>query len=134
MYSVFKKPWTNRGQICRTKPKYIIASLTVFNHWFNIYTEPEMIQTFKGKESELIYHGYAPKGFPPDIARRALHKLIAINEAETLADLRIPPSNRLEQLKGDRKGQFSIRINDQFRICFSWKDGNAYDVEIVDYH
>lgn len=93
-----------------------------------------MIQTFKGKESELIYHGYASKGFPPDIARRALHKLIAINEAETLADLRIPPSNRLEQLKGDRKGQFSIRINDQFRICFSWKDGNAYDVEIVDYH
>ena len=93
-----------------------------------------MIRTFKDKESELIYQGYAPRRLPPDIARRALHKLIAINEAETISDLRIPPSNRLEQLKGNRKGQYSIRINDQFRICFSWKDGNAYDVEIVDYH
>lgn len=93
-----------------------------------------MIQTFKDKESELIYQGYAPKRLPHDIARRALHKLIAINEAESISDLRIPPSNRLEHLKGNRKGQFSIRVNDQFRICFSWKDGNAYDVEIVDYH
>ncbi len=93
-----------------------------------------MIRTFKDKESELVYQGYAPRRLPSDIARRALHKLIAINEAETLSDLRIPPSNRLEQLKGNRNGQFSIRINDQFRICFSWKDGNAYDVEIVDYH
>ena len=93
-----------------------------------------MIRTFKDKESELIYQGYAPRRLPPDIARKALHKLIAINEAETISDLRIPPSNRLEQLKGNRKGQYSIRINDQFRICFSWKDGNAYDVEIVDYH
>lgn len=93
-----------------------------------------MIQTFRDKESELIYQGYAPRKLPPDIARRALHKLIAINEAEVLSDLRIPPSNRLEQLKGDRKGQFSIRGNAQYRICFFWKDGNAYDVEIVDYH
>lgn len=93
-----------------------------------------MIQTFRDKESELIYQGYAPRKLSPDIARRALHKLIAINEAEVLSDLRIPPSNRLEQLKGDRKGQFSIRVNAQYRICFFWKDGNAYDVEIVDYH
>ena len=71
-----------------------------------------------------------------DMPQRAFH-LISQGEpciSSSLADLRIPPSNRLEQLKGDRKGQFSIRINDQFRICFSWKDGNAYDVEIVDYH
>ena len=93
-----------------------------------------MIQPFKDKNSEQIYQGYASRRLPPDIARRALHKLIAINEAESLSDLRIPPSSKLEQLKGNRKGQFSIRINAHFRICFSWKDGNAYDVEIVDYH
>ncbi len=93
-----------------------------------------MIQTFKSKETEQIYNGFASREIAPDIARRALHKLIAINEAESVADLRIPPSNRLEQLKGDRKGQFSIRINAQYRICFYWNDGNAYDVEIVDYH
>ena len=93
-----------------------------------------MLQSFKDKNSEQIYQGYASRRLPPDIARRALHKLIAINEAESLSDLRIPPSNKLEQLKGNRKGQFSIRINAQFRICFSWKDGNAYDVEIVDYN
>ncbi len=93
-----------------------------------------MIQTFKDKETEQVYSGFAQRRLAPDIARRALHKLIALNEAESITDLRIPPSNRLEQLKGDRKGQYSIRINMQYRICFSWKDGNAYDVEIVDYH
>ena len=93
-----------------------------------------MIQTFKDKETEQVYNGFAPRRLAPDIARRALHKLIALNEAESGTDLRIPPSNRLEQLKGNGKGQYSIRINMQYRICFSWEDGNAYDVEIVDYH
>ena len=63
-----------------------------------------------------------------------LRKLVAVNAAETLDDLRVPPGNRLEKLKGDRVGQHSIRINDQWRICFEWKDGNAHEVEIVDYH
>ena len=93
-----------------------------------------MIQTFKDKETEQIYNGFAPRRLAPDIARRALHKLIAINEAESISDLRIPPSNRLEQLKGNRREQYSIRVNAQYRICFSWKDGNAYNVEITAYH
>ncbi len=71
---------------------------------------------------------------PPEVARRAELKLLALNRSESLSDLRIPPGNRLESLKGDRKGQHSIRVNDQYRICFIWKDGNAYDVELVDYH
>ena len=90
-----------------------------------------MIQTFKDKETEQVYNGFASRRLAPDIARRALHKLIALNEAESITDLRIPPSNRLEQLKGNGKGQYSIRINMQYRICFFWEDGNAYDVEIL---
>ena len=72
--------------------------------------------------------------FPPELHRLILRKLVLVDAAEQLADLRVPPGNRLEKLKGDRAGQHGIRINDQWRICFRWKDGNAYDVEIVDYH
>jgi proteic killer suppression protein len=72
--------------------------------------------------------------FPPSLIRTALRKLLLLNSAARLDDLRIPPGNRLEALKADREGQFSIRINDQFRICFRWKDGEAFDVEITDYH
>lgn len=71
---------------------------------------------------------------PQDIQQVAYRKLRMLNNAANLKDLRIPPANRLEKLKGDRTGQYSIRINDQWRICFEWKDGDAYDVEIVDYH
>lgn len=71
---------------------------------------------------------------PHDIQRRALAKLEILNAAERLDDLRIPPSNRLEKLTGDREGQYSIRINDQWRICFAWQGGDAHEVEIVDYH
>jgi len=74
------------------------------------------------------------KGFPTDLVRRAEIKIAQIDAAISLEDLRIPPSNRLEKLFGNRKGQHSIRINNQWRICFSWRDGDAYDVEIVDYH
>jgi toxin HigB-1 len=72
--------------------------------------------------------------FSQDICRKALRKLLVLDAAERLDDLRIPPGNQLEKLTGDRQGQYSIRINDQWRICFRWKDGDALDIEIVDYH
>lgn len=93
-----------------------------------------MIKTFKCKQTEMIFSGRFSKKFPYDIQRISLRKLTQIHAAENLEFLRIPPANRLEQLFGNRKGQWSIRINDQWRICFVWIDGNAYDVEIVDYH
>jgi len=72
--------------------------------------------------------------FPRPLQRAALRKLLLLDAAETLQDLRVPPGNRLEKLAGDREGQYSIRINDQWRVCFCWENGNAHDVEIVDYH
>jgi toxin HigB-1 len=75
-----------------------------------------------------------PKGFPADLLRASRRKLEAVNAAVQLEDLRVPPGNCLEALVGNRRGQYSIRINDQFRVCFRWKDGGAEDVEIVDYH
>ena len=93
-----------------------------------------MIKTFKCKETEKIVNGKFSKKLPHDIQGRALIKLHSLDIAEDIKDLLIPPSNKLEQLSGDRKGQYSIRINDQYRVCFSWVDNNAYDVEIVDYH
>lgn len=83
---------------------------------------------------EKIFKGKFSKKLPSDIQNRALIKLHMIDTAELLTDLRIPPANFLEQLHGDRAGQYSIRINHQFRICFVWSDNNAYDVEIIDYH
>lgn len=93
-----------------------------------------MIKAFKCKETEKIFNGKFSKKLPHDIQGRALIKLHSLDIAEDIKDLLIPPSNKLEQLSGDRKGQYSIRINDQYRVCFSWVDNNAYDVEIVDYH
>ncbi len=93
-----------------------------------------MIKSFKCKETEKIFKGKLSKKLPSDIQNRALIKLHMIDTAELLTDLRIPPANFLEQLHGDRAGQYSIRINHQFRICFVWSDNNAYDVEIIDYH
>ena len=93
-----------------------------------------MIKTFKCKETEKIFNGKFSKKLPHDIQGRALIKLHSLDIAEDIKDLLIPPSNKLEQLSGDRKGQYSIRINDQYRVCFSWVDNNAYNVEIVDYH
>lgn len=93
-----------------------------------------MIKTFKCKETEKIFNGKFSKKLPHDIQGRALIKLHSLDIAEDIKDLLIPPSNKLEQLSGDRKGQYSIRINDQYRVCFSWVENNAYDVEIVDYH
>jgi len=93
-----------------------------------------MILSFKGKVAEAVWAGRPPKGFPPDLARPTQRKLAMLSAAVHLEALRQPPGNRLEALKGNRAGQFSIRINDQWRICFRWRDGDAEDVEIVDYH
>ena len=93
-----------------------------------------MIKTFGCKETEKIFSGRFSRRFPHDIQKVALRKLTQIHAAETIDFLRVPPANCLERLAGNRKGQWSIRINDQWRICFIWKGGNAYEVEIVDYH
>ncbi len=92
-----------------------------------------MIKTFRSKETERLYHRETQKRFRA-IELVARRKLRHIDSATELRDLASPPGNRLETLRGDRKGQHSIRINDQWRICFVWRDGDAYDVEIVDYH
>lgn len=93
-----------------------------------------MIQNFKDKEAQKIFERQRSRKLPSEIQQVALRKLRMLNRAETLQDLRVPPANCLERLVGDRVGQYSIRINDQWRICFGWKDGDATDVEIVDYH
>jgi len=93
-----------------------------------------VIKSFKCRETEGIYHGRFSRRLPRNIQRLAARKLEMLAAASQLKSLRILPTNRLEKLKGNRSGQHSIRINDQWRICFVWKGGDAYDVEIVDYH
>lgn len=93
-----------------------------------------MIRSLSGSIAEAIAEGKRPKGFPSDLVKRAQNKLAMIDAAAELRDLASPPGNRLEALKGDRKGQHSIRINDQWRVCFVWRNDGAFDVEIVDYH
>ena len=93
-----------------------------------------MIRTFKDKEAKKVFNGRFSKKLPQDIQRIAERKLILIHRSLTLNDLRVPPSNHLEALKGNRKGQHSIRINAQWRICFEWREDGVYDVEIRDYH
>lgn len=93
-----------------------------------------MIKNFKCKETEKLFKRHFIKKLPADIHRIALRKLVMIDAATAIDTLKVPPGNRLEALKGDRKGQHSIRINAKWRICFIWNDGNAFDVEIVDYH
>jgi|TARA_B100001964_G_C14142626_1_gene558155 proteic killer suppression protein len=93
-----------------------------------------VIRSFKDKRTEDIFQGRRAKGLPTEIQQRARRKLRMLNAATIIDDLKIPPSNRLEKLKGDRRGQHSIRINGQWRICFEWQDRYVSDVEIVDYH
>ncbi|MEK6376171.1 MAG: type II toxin-antitoxin system RelE/ParE family toxin [Acidobacteriota bacterium] len=93
-----------------------------------------MIRTCADAEAEKLLNLQRSRKLPTDLQRPCLRKLRMLDAAMTLEDLTIPPANRLEKLKGDRAGQWSIRINDQWRICFVWREGNAYDVEIVDYH
>ncbi|MFD1554526.1 type II toxin-antitoxin system RelE/ParE family toxin [Paraburkholderia silviterrae] len=92
------------------------------------------IQNFEDRETALIWTGERSRRLPAEMQQIARRKLRMLHAAHELSDLRIPPANRLELLKGDRIGQYSIRINDQWRICFRWRNANAYDVEIVDYH
>jgi toxin HigB-1 len=93
-----------------------------------------MIKTFQDKETEKIFNRLLSRKLPQNIQHLARRKLVILDAVDELNTLRVPPGNKLEALKGDRKGQYSIRISDQWRICFKWKAGDAYDVEIVDYH
>lgn len=93
-----------------------------------------MIRSFKDKETEKVFNGQFSRRLPGDVQRVAERKLIMLHRAATLSDLRIPPSNRLEPLHGQRAGQHSIRVNDQWRVCFEWREDGVYEVEIVDYH
>jgi proteic killer suppression protein len=93
-----------------------------------------MIRSFRGRRTRALFDGFAPKGFPSELAGVARRKLRMLDAAHVIGDLKAPPGNRLEAQRGDRAGQFSIRVNDQFRICFRWQDGDAHDAEVVDYH
>ena len=93
-----------------------------------------MIQSYKDSDTEAVANRERCRKFPPDIQRRAQAKLMILNNAKDLNDLRVPPGNRLEVLSGDRKGQHSIRINDQWRVCFIWTEHGAMEIEVVDYH
>ena len=93
-----------------------------------------MIKSFKDKEASKIFERIGSKKYSQSIQRTALRKLVMIHAAVDIHDLRVPPGNRLEKLKGERNEQYSIRINDQWRICFRWESGHAHDLEIVDYH
>lgn len=93
-----------------------------------------MIKTFRDAEAEKVFQRRFPRKLPGDIQSIALRKLRMLSNAHSINDLRSPPANRLEKLAAERAGQYSIRINDAWRICFTWHDGDAYDVEIVDYH
>jgi proteic killer suppression protein len=93
-----------------------------------------VIKSFRDKETEQLFSRRFSRRFPSSLHRAAWKKLAMLDAAEQLSDLRIPPGNRLEKLAGDRAGEHSLRINDQWRICFRWREGNAHDVEITDYH
>jgi proteic killer suppression protein len=93
-----------------------------------------VIRSFRDRDTELLFNRSRSRRLPADLQRAALRKLVLLDAADTLADLRVPPGNRLEALKADRAGQHSIRINERWRVCFVWRSGDAYDVEIVDYH
>ena len=93
-----------------------------------------MIRSFRDGQTERVFRRERARRFPTDVQRRAHRKLLLLDAAEALEDLRVPPGNRLERLRGNRAGQHSIRINDQWRLCFRWDHGDAYEVEITDYH
>ena len=98
------------------------------------YINLTMIESFKCSETEKIFNRQFSRKLPKNIQKIAFRKLRMLNRSSTIQDLSVPPANKLEALSGERKGQYSIRINDQRRICFKWEKGNAYNVEIVDYH
>ena len=93
-----------------------------------------MIRSFRDSETERVFGGERTRRLGPNVQRTAMRKLVILDAAESLLDLRVPRGNRLEKLRGNRTGQYSIRINEQWCVCFRWSRGDAYDVEIVDYH
>ncbi len=93
-----------------------------------------MIRSFADRDTERLFARERPRRLAPELQRAAYRKLVLLHAAESIQDLRVPPGNWLEKLRGDREGQHSIRINERWRICFVWRDGDAHDVEIVDYH
>ncbi|MEO7919530.1 MAG: type II toxin-antitoxin system RelE/ParE family toxin [Thermoanaerobaculia bacterium] len=93
-----------------------------------------MIRTFGDSDTELLFNRGRPRRIPSEVQRAALRKLVLLDASDALQDLRVPPGNRLEALKGKRSGQYSIRVNDQWRVCFVWRGTDAFDVQIVDYH
>ena len=93
-----------------------------------------VIRSFRDRETKKVFERERSRRLPPDVQRRAHRKLLLLDAADALDDLRVPPGNRLERLSGERAGQYSIRVNDQWRVCFRWERGDAYDVEITDYH
>lgn len=109
--------------------RYVRIDLT-----YRFAVRSKMIKSFADKRTAAIFASFAVKGLPSQMQKRARAKLVAIDASAQLEDLRVPPGNRLEALRGDRRGQHSIRINEQWRICFVWRDVDAWDVEIVDYH
>jgi proteic killer suppression protein len=122
-----------------------LASFAYFAPWRELLTDERLreglpdgqqieIESFASRETELVFRGLISRKLPHDVQRTARRKLLYLNDAQDLRDLLAPPGNRLEKLSGDRAGQYSIRINDQWRICFRWQNGQALDVEIVDYH
>lgn len=109
-------------------------AVVVLTRYGNSGIDLSVIKSFADKETEAIWMGRWSRRLPADIQQRALRKLAMLSQATSLRDLRIPPSNRLEALRGDRVGQFAIRINEQWRICFWWEEGDASEVTITDYH
>jgi len=93
-----------------------------------------MIRSFRDRNTRRVFEREPVRRWPPLLQRTALRKLLILDAAERLGDLGVPPGNRLEKLSGDRSGEYSIRVNDQWRICFVWRDGDAHDVEMTDYH
>ena len=93
-----------------------------------------MIRSFRDRDTESVFHRERSRRLPSAVQRMAQRKLAILHAADSVQDLRVPPGNRLERLSGDREGQYSIRINERWRICFRWSDRDAHDVEIVDYH
>lgn len=119
---------------CSSRPSPPTTSRASMPGVTRCVTIGSMIRSFRDRDTERLAQRERVKKWSPELQKAALRKLRMVDAAEEVMDLRVPPGNRLERLKGDRAGQYSIRINDQWRVCFRWERGHAYDVEIVDYH
>ena len=118
----------------RSRQLHRLSTTTVDRQYYCFAVLSTMIRSFGTKDTSLIWQGFQVRHYPRQVQFLARRKLRMLNNANQLADLLIPPGNRLEALKGDRKGQYSIRVNDRMRLCFVWKDGDCHEVQLVDYH